>query len=181
MKKMTRAVFFDRDDTIIKNIPYLGDPSKVELMPDAAECLQRLKNAGFLLFIISNQSGVGRGLITRDQVSAVNAEMDRQLGDMFFTAKYYCYEAPDQQKHFCRKPAAKMLQQAATDFDIDLSSSFMVGDKYSDVMAGHHAGCTSLLIDNGGQNKDFAKAKAVADFTVHGLLQAAAVILQHRA
>jgi D-glycero-D-manno-heptose 1,7-bisphosphate phosphatase len=75
-----RAVFFDRDDTLMVNVPYLGDPSKVEAFAEAAAALADLQGAGFLLFVVSNQSGVGRGLITREQVHAVNLELVRQLG-----------------------------------------------------------------------------------------------------
>ena len=74
-----RAVFFDRDDTLMVNVPYLGDPTLVEIFPEAAAALYALRKADFLLFVVSNQSGVGRGLITRGQVSAVDAEMKRQL------------------------------------------------------------------------------------------------------
>ncbi|MBN1997683.1 HAD family hydrolase [candidate division KSB1 bacterium] len=177
---MTNAVFFDRDDTIIKNIPYLGDPSKVVLMPGAKKSLQKLKDAGFLLFIISNQSGVGRGYITRDQVSAVNSEMDRQLGNSYFTAKYCCYESPENSQLYCRKPLPKMINKAAKDFSISLPTSYCVGDKLSDILAGRRAGCKSILLKTGHEKQDFIKAQTVADYMAEDLLQATAWILKQR-
>ncbi|NBT89638.1 MAG: HAD-IIIA family hydrolase, partial [Verrucomicrobia bacterium] len=89
------AVFLDRDDTLIENIPYLGDPSQVRLMPGAAEACQTLHRAGFLLFIVSNQSGVGRGLITKEQVRAVDQRMESLLGKPGIISGYYhCFAAP---------------------------------------------------------------------------------------
>jgi len=90
-----RAVFLDRDDTLIVNVPYLGDPHARRIFPEAAQALFALRKAGFLLFVVSNQSGVGRGLITREQVSAVNMEMKRQLDGDYIHAFYHSYAAPD--------------------------------------------------------------------------------------
>jgi D-glycero-D-manno-heptose 1,7-bisphosphate phosphatase len=146
------AVFFDRDDTLIVNIPYLGDPTKVRLMPGAREAVERLHQAGFLLFIASNQSGVGRGLITQEQVEAVNDEMFRQLGANRFCGVYNCYFSPDQPGgEDGRKPSPAMLLQAAAEHPVDLSRSFMLGDRESDVGAGHNAGCKSILVHPSGE------------------------------
>jgi len=89
------AVFFDRDDTLMVNVPYLGDPSLVTIFPEAAEAMYALREAGFWLFVVSNQSGVGRGLITRSQVFAVNAELKRQLDGDYIHAFYHSFAAPD--------------------------------------------------------------------------------------
>ena len=75
-----KAVFFDRDDTLIENVPYLGDPKLVTLMPEASSAIADLRSANFLLVVISNQSGVGRGLITKEQVRSVDAKMEELLG-----------------------------------------------------------------------------------------------------
>lgn len=90
-----RAVFLDRDDTLIVNVPYLGDPNRVEIFPEAAQALYALRQAGFLLFVVSNQSGVGRGMITRHQVFAVNAEMKRQLKGDYIHAFFHSYATPE--------------------------------------------------------------------------------------
>ena len=89
-----RAVFFDRDDTLMVNVPYLGDPSKVQIFPEASEALLALHQAEFWLFVVSNQSGVGRKLITRNQVFSVNVELERQLGGDYIRAFYHSFATP---------------------------------------------------------------------------------------
>lgn len=163
-----RAVFFDRDDTIIKNVPYNGDPSKVELLPSASPSLEKLVAAGFDLFIVSNQSGVGRGYITIENVHAVNEEMIRQLGKNFFTHIYNCYGAPGTPDGETRKPSPHMLLEAAKSHHIDLSKSYMVGDRLSDIECGINAGCKSLLLLGAG-HKDEDVARQKADFTANSL------------
>jgi D-glycero-D-manno-heptose 1,7-bisphosphate phosphatase len=139
-----KAVFFDRDDTLIYDVPYNGDPDRVELMPGALEACRLLKQNGFELFIISNQSGVGRGRITAEQVNVVNERVLQLFGEHLFTDIYCCYDTPEDPLD-CRKPSPKMILQAAERYDIDLSQSFMVGDKKSDIDAGRNAGCRSIL------------------------------------
>lgn len=168
-----KAVFFDRDNTIIKNIPYLGDPTKVELLPYAKQALNLLKRHGYELFIISNQSGVGRGLITKDQVHAVNKEMERQLGDSFFSGIYCCYDTPENPVENFRKPSPLILQQASEEHGLDLQKSFFVGDKYIDVLTGKNAGCQSVLVLIGYEEEGQAEATKSADFVAKNLLEAA--------
>lgn len=168
-----KAVFLDRDNTIIKNVPYLGNPSFVELLPYARRALRMLKKYGFELFIISNQSGVGRGFITKDQVRAVNREMERQLGDSFFSAIYCCYDDPDKPEENCRKPSAVMIQQARNDHKLDLQNSIVVGDKLIDVLAAKNAGCKSVLVLTGNDKAGQIEAKKYADYVAENLLKAA--------
>jgi D-glycero-D-manno-heptose 1,7-bisphosphate phosphatase len=144
-----RAVFFDRDDTIIKNVPYLGDPAQVLLLPGAAESLARLHHAGYLLFLVSNQSGVGRGLITVEQVQAVTAEMMRQLGQNYFTRILNCYEEPAATGVIRRKPSPQVVFETAREFALDLTRSYFVGDRLADVLAGRNAGCRTILVLSG--------------------------------
>jgi D-glycero-D-manno-heptose 1,7-bisphosphate phosphatase len=141
-----RAVFLDRDDTLMVNVPYLGDPTLVEIFPEAAAALYALRHAGFLLFVVSNQSGVGRGLITRDQVFAVNAEMKRQLDGDYIHAFFHSYAAPDDPYASDRKPSPELLLQAAKAHDLDLSASFFIGDRLSDIECGLNAGCRTVLL-----------------------------------
>ena len=141
-----RAVFLDRDDTLIVNVPYLGDPARVEIFPEAAAALYSLRKAGFLLFVVSNQSGVGRGLITRDQVFAVNTELERQLDGDYIHAFYHSYAAPDDPYATDRKPSPELLLQAAKVHDLDLAGSFFIGDRLSDVECGINAGCRTVLL-----------------------------------
>ena len=151
MKK--QAVFLDRDDTLIRNIPYLGDPSRVEVLPGVRENLPRLVAAGYSLFLVSNQSGVGRGLISMAQVRAVNEEMFRRLGNVVFSGSYCCYADPaDPQGMAERKPSPALIFRARDENNLELQKSFMVGDRLSDVRCGLNAGCGSVLVLSGGED-----------------------------
>jgi D-glycero-D-manno-heptose 1,7-bisphosphate phosphatase len=178
----SRAVFLDRDDTLIRNVPYLGDPSKVELLPTVREALEALGRAGFRMFVASNQSGVGRGLITTEQVAAVNAEMARQMGGSWVEGYYNCYAAPeDSAGAEDRKPAPGLLLRAASERGLDLKKSFMVGDRLSDIQCGKNAGCRSVLVLTAPDRDCLEQAKAEADCTVATLKEAADWILGQEA
>src|SRR4029077_3434454 len=125
---LSSAIFIDRDGTIMEDCVYCSDPKKVKLFPGATEALRRLKSNGFKLIIITNQSGIGRGLFTLEQYRAVEAEVLRQLGDGLIDASYFCPDAPGQHCN-CRKPATGMVCAAAREHQLDLSRSFLVGDK----------------------------------------------------
>ncbi|MDR2463624.1 MAG: HAD-IIIA family hydrolase [Verrucomicrobiales bacterium] len=177
----SRAIFFDRDDTLIKNVPYLGDPSRVVLMPRVRENLPRLSAAGFALFLVSNQSGVGRGFITKAQVDAVNDEMFRQLGGNFFTGDYMCYAAPGQPDAAGeRKPAPGLLFKARDEHGIDLTASVFVGDRLSDVQCGLNAGCRSVLLlhDTEDGVADRERARGLAHFVAEDFAAATEWILR---
>ena len=141
-----RAVFLDRDDTLMVNVPYLGDPMLVDIFPEAAAALHALRKADFLLFVVSNQSGVGRGLITRGQVSAVDTEMKRQLNGDYIHAFFHSFAAPDDPYATDRKPSPELLLQAAKVHDLDLATSFFIGDRLSDIECGLNAGCRTVLL-----------------------------------
>jgi len=141
-----RAVFFDRDDTLMVNVPYSGNPAEVEAFAEAAAALARLEAAGFLLFVVSNQSGVGRGLITREQVDSVNVELVRQLGRPYIHTFYHSYATPDDPYATDRKPSPELVLTAAKEHDLDLRESFFVGDRLSDIECGLAAGCRTVLL-----------------------------------
>ena len=143
---MKRAVFLDRDDTLMVNVPYLGDPKQVEIFSDAAEALFALRKANFLIFVVSNQSGVGRGLITREQVHAVNTELERQLKGDHIHAFYHSFATPDDPYATDRKPSPELLEQAAKAHEVDLKQSFFVGDRLSDIECGINAGCRTVFL-----------------------------------
>jgi D-glycero-D-manno-heptose 1,7-bisphosphate phosphatase len=170
-----RAVFFDRDDTLIRNVPYLGDPSLVEILPGVAAALTKLKAAGYLLFIASNQSGVGRGLISREQVAAVNQEMNRQLGEPLFTAIYNSYASPEDPYCDDRKPSPFLVFQARDEHDLDLGNSYFVGDKLIDVQCGRNAGCRPVLVLTGRElsKAELDQARREADHTAKTVTEAA--------
>src|SRR5205809_5982981 len=129
---LSPAVFIDRDGTIMEDRDYCSNPSEVKLFPGALEALRRLKSNGFKLIIITNQSGIGRGLFTLDQYREVEAEVLRQLGDRLIDGTYYCPDVPGQYSN-CRKPAPGMVVKATRDHQNDLSSSFLLGEKEIDV------------------------------------------------
>lgn len=143
-----RAVFLDRDGTLIEDPGYPKDPEQVRLLPGVVPALRQFREAGFLLVVISNQAGVGRGLITPAEAAAVHGrfvELFAAAGVTFDDVRY-CPHAPAEQCG-CRKPSPRMIQESATRLGIDLAKSFMIGDKESDVEAGVRAGCTSLRFD----------------------------------
>jgi D-glycero-D-manno-heptose 1,7-bisphosphate phosphatase len=143
-----RAVFFDRDGTLIEDAHYLGDPGKVRVFPGVPEALAALKHAGFGVFVVSNQSGIGRGLITHVQYHAVHSEFLLQIGPGLIDASYFCPDAPGADSS-CRKPEPGMLLRAASEHGIDLTQSFMVGDKAADVECGQRAGTRTILVRTG--------------------------------
>jgi len=139
------AVFLDRDGTLIEDTHYPRDPRRVRLLPGAAEALRELGRRGFLLVVVSNQSGLGRGLVTAEEARAVAARVEECLraGGAGVHASYYCPHAPWDGCR-CRKPSPGMLLRASAELGIDLPRSFLVGDKASDVEAGRRAGCYTI-------------------------------------
>ena len=144
---MTRAVFLDRDGTIIEDMDYLSDPERVVLIPGAAEVLKRLQDAGFKLFIVSNQSGVGRGYFTLADVERVNRRLVELLArdEVRFEKIYFAPEAPEQPSPG-RKPSPQFLFDARDEFGIDLAQSYMIGDKLSDLECGWNAGVKKSIL-----------------------------------
>jgi D-glycero-D-manno-heptose 1,7-bisphosphate phosphatase len=142
------AVFIDRDGTIMHDADYCSDPAQVQIFRGVREALQRLKMKGFKLFIITNQSGIGRGFFSVDQYRAVEAEVLRQLGNGLIDATYFCPDVPDRPSK-CRKPAPGMILDAARDHHVDLSSSFFIGDKEIDAECGHNAGVRTIRVRTG--------------------------------
>ena len=179
-----RAVFFDRDDTLMVNVPYLGDPKKVEAFAEAAETMAKLQAAGFLLFVVSNQSGVGRGLISREQVHAVNAELSRQLGREYVHAFYHSFAAPDDPYATDRKPSPELVLLAAKEHDLDLGRSYFVGDRLSDIECGLAAGCRTILLTHAKSSRreslsdEDVRARKLAQYVAEDLHQAAHFILK---
>jgi D-glycero-D-manno-heptose 1,7-bisphosphate phosphatase len=149
-----RAVFLDRDGTIIEDVDYLTDPEEVRVLPGVVGALRDLRAAGFLLIVVTNQSAVARGWLTEERLGAVHAELDRRLacGGARVDAYYYCPHLPDGSvpryavECACRKPAPGMLEAAAREHNVDLRRSYMVGDSVRDVEAGRRAGCRPILV-----------------------------------
>lgn len=139
------AVLFDRDGTLVQDVPYNGDPARVRPVPDAAVSLDRLRSRGIRVGVVSNQSGIGRGLITRAQADAVNARAAQLLGP--FDVLRICPHVPDDHCR-CRKPAPGMITDALSALDVLAAGAAMVGDIGADVTAGAAAGVRSILVPN---------------------------------
>jgi D-glycero-D-manno-heptose 1,7-bisphosphate phosphatase len=144
------AVFLDRDGTLVEDVGYPRDPRQVRLLPGAAAALAELRERGFALVLVSNQSGVGRGLLTQEQAQRVHGRLAELLAEQGarLDGAYYCYHAPEE-GCACRKPSPHLLRAAADELGLDLTRSFMVGDKSSDVEAGLGAGCRAVLFGGG--------------------------------
>ena len=142
------VVFLDRDGTLIDIEPYAHGSAQLTLLPGVVQQLQRLSRLDLALVIVSNQSGVGRGFISVDDVWAVHHRLERELRecDVNISAGYYCYHAP-WDVCACRKPRPGLLNAAREELGLTAGLQFMVGDKTSDVLAGHAAGCTSYLVE----------------------------------
>jgi D-glycero-D-manno-heptose 1,7-bisphosphate phosphatase len=142
------AVFLDRDGTLMRDVDYCGDPEKVEVFPETAPALRRLKQKGYKLIIITNQSGIGRGYFTEEEYRAVEAEFNRQVGTGLVDASYYCPDLPTSTS-IRRKPGPEMIFEAQRDYRLDLRRSFFVGDKASDIGCGQNAGVRTILVQTG--------------------------------
>ena len=160
---MSRAVFLDRDGTLNVERHYLHDPEALEIIPRTGPALRRLIDEGFELFIITNQSGIGRGHYTEEDMHAVNAKLaaNMALDGVEFVKVYYASEAPDQDSPG-RKPSPKFLHDAATEFGVDLEGSFMVGDKIADLECGWNAGVKKSILVRTGYGAELEKAEPEA-------------------
>jgi D-glycero-D-manno-heptose 1,7-bisphosphate phosphatase len=170
---LSPAVFVDRDGTIMEDCDYCSEPKDVKIFPGVPEALRRLRSKGFSLIIITNQSGLGRGLFTIEQYRAVEAEVLRQLGDGLIDATYFCPDVPGQQST-CRKPAPGMIMEATQEHHIDLSKSFLIGDKEFDVECGHNAGVRAIRVRTGFE-RDTTSSRA--DWTADDFPAAVEIIL----
>ncbi len=161
---MDKAVFIDRDGTVIVDRGYLREASGVALLPGAADALTLLAREGYLLVLITNQSGIGRGYFTAADLEAQHARLVQLLAPygVAFAGIYVCPHAPGDGCE-CRKPEPGLILRAGNELQIDLAASFMVGDKESDVAAGRRAGCTAILLHAGGDVQCDSADAIVAD------------------
>jgi len=188
---MKRAVFFDRDGTLIDEVGYLRTAGQVRLKPGAADAVRRVKEAGLLAVVVTNQSGVARGLITTGDVERANERLQELLARQGarIDAFYYCPHLPTgtvpayAKECECRKPKPGLLHRAAQDLDIDLTESFMVGDAARDLEAGRSARCHTIFVGDLSSMDAGTRGRleALADATATGLIQAADYVLRHAA
>ncbi len=142
-----RCVFIDRDDTIAKDVPYCDSPDKFNLFPGIPGQIKRLNDAGYLVIVITNQSGIGRGYFTEDTLKKIHEKMTSEIESAggHLDAIYYCPHRPDE-NCACRKPKTLMGEMAAEKYGIDLKGSYMVGDSDADMGFGEGLGCRTIRV-----------------------------------
>ena len=178
-----RAVFLDKDGTLVQDVPYNVDPERIVLVPGVGESLRRLQDAGFLLFVVSNQPGVALGRFPASALRAVEARLDELVGrhGVVFTAYCWCPHPPVGVRNAvactCRKPRPGMLLDAAATHGVALERSWMVGDILDDIEAGNRAGCRTILVDRGNETRWRAGRVRTPNAIVYQFADAAAMIL----
>jgi D-glycero-D-manno-heptose 1,7-bisphosphate phosphatase len=176
-----KAVFLDRDGTIVVHEPYLSFPDQLKLLPNAAEGIRLFKESGYLVIVITNQSGIARGFFDEERLTLIHKKLLRMMKEEGITIDdiYYCphhTEGVIEQYSLdcdCRKPKPKMLLNAARQHNIDLTQSMIIGDSEVDMLAGKNAGCTSVLIRNGFTDSTNTASITGMDYVVKDLLEAA--------
>ncbi len=183
-----QAIFLDRDGTLNYDYGYVGDPDKVEFIDGAIEGLKKLKEAfGNVKFIVvTNQAGVARGIISLEQVHAVNnkivsvLEKENIAIDKFYICPFHP-EFSDKKDVSCRKPSPEMVLQAAEDFNLNLKETYFIGDKKSDVECGINAGCKTILLKSDVYKDELSllqKENMTPDYYAENLLDAANYIIE---
>lgn len=171
------AVFLDKDGTLVDDVPYNVDPERIVLAREAHAGAAALHRAGYALVVVTNQSGVARGLFGEDALAGVEAKLRKLLAPTPVAGFYYCPHGPDDGCD-CRKPLPGMLLRAAEELDIDLPASWMVGDILNDVEAGARAGCRTVLVDNGGETEWIGGLFRTPTLRVPDMATAATAILE---
>lgn len=180
MHDKIKAIFFDRDGTLIHEKPgtYLSDPDKVRLYAPVPYALEKLQTAGFHFFIVSNQSGIGRGYFGVKEVNAVHARLQKLLNPVQIQEIVFCPHAPEE-KCACRKPGTLLGEKLVKKYHIDPARSFMVGDKKADVLFGHGLGFKSVLMTTANGKNHLKKYPDLQpDFIAKDMLAAAHYILK---
>jgi D-glycero-D-manno-heptose 1,7-bisphosphate phosphatase len=182
---MTKAVFIDKDGTLINDIPYNIKPELISLERHASAALRKWKAQGYLLIVVSNQSGLARGYFTVSELNIAVDKLKCLLADegAAFDDFFFCPHHPDgvvqlyAKECDCRKPSPGLLIEAARKWDIDLRKSWMIGDILNDIEAGSRAGCKTILINNGNETEWLRSPGRTPTMIVENLLEATEKIL----
>jgi D-glycero-D-manno-heptose 1,7-bisphosphate phosphatase len=184
----SKAIFLDRDDTIIEDPGYINSPDQVRLLPGAAQALLQLKQMGYKLIVVSNQSGIARGIITEESLAEIHTRLKELLAadGAYLDQIYYCPYHPEgviekyRKESDLRKPNPGMLLTAAEEMGIDLSQSWMVGNAYHDTTAGKRVGCRTILLNlPPGAVKTPKPTDPSPDFKAVNLKEAANIIKRY--
>lgn len=144
---MRKAIFFDRDGTLIKDKIYLNDPNNIEYLPGAVESLKRLRDLGFVFVVVTNQSGMAKGIVQIENLNLIHQKMTAFFASHGLdVSRYYYAPYNTETNHPMRKPNPGMLQAATQDHNLDLSESWMIGDRWSDISAGKALGLRSIFV-----------------------------------
>lgn len=173
------ALFADRDGTLIEFVSYLSSPDRVELLPTVPEGLRSLNDADVPVVVTTNQSGIGRGYFDRRAAASVHETMTRKLAANGAGVDdiYLCPHIPSEGCD-CRKPSPGMLHEAAATHDLDLATSYVVGDRESDITAGRRVGCTTVLFPS--VETDVDPASSGADHVVEAFHDVVDVVFEGR-
>jgi D,D-heptose 1,7-bisphosphate phosphatase len=188
LKSHAKAVFLDKDGTLIEDVPYSVDPARIELTAGARRGLRALADAGFRLFVVSNQSGVARGYFAEMELAGVERRLHELFAECSATMDgfYYCPHHPEARVQAyamtcaCRKPAPGMLLRAAQQGDIDLARSWLISDILNDIEGGRRAGCRTVLLDNGHETEWVSSPLRTADVVAKDLTEAAELIVSRK-
>jgi D-glycero-D-manno-heptose 1,7-bisphosphate phosphatase len=181
-----RAIFLDKDGTLVNNIPHNVNPALLELMPHAGLGLQLLTQLDYRLFVVTNQPGIAHGLFTESALEPIQHRLQELLAQygVSLAGFYYCPHSPDGVNSryavscICRKPMPGLLYRAAHDHGIDLLHSWMIGDILNDIEAGRSAGCRTVLINNGNETEWKISLQRTPHLTTTDLYAAARMIAE---
>ena len=177
---MNKAVFLDKDGTIIEDVGYIQSPSQIKFIDGSIEAIKKLNQAGYKVVIISNQSGIARGMVTENAIHHVDKTLHKHIlnGGAHLDGIYFCPHHPEHGLHpykkscECRKPHPGLIKKAEHDLKIDLSMSFMIGDKATDIEAGQKAGVKTVLVLTGRGPEEKSKIKEKPDHIANKLSDA---------
>jgi D-glycero-D-manno-heptose 1,7-bisphosphate phosphatase len=187
-----RAVFLDRDGTINEEVGYLSQPENIRILPDVTEAIKVLKAAGYRILVVTNQSGVARGYYTEEDVQLINEKINQLLMksgtsiDAFFYCPHHSNGVIAEYSYacHCRKPESGLMLEAAEQFNLDLTKSFIIGDKLIDLQMAEYLGARAILVLTGYGEQEWKKYQDTSSFVIHyiakDLLNAAHWIVKQR-
>ena len=183
-----KAIFLDRDNTLIEDPGYINNPDQVKLLDGAAEAINELANMGYKLIVASNQSAVARGIVSEQTLDEIHNRLKQLLAEngAYLDGIYYCPYHPDgvvqkyRKESDCRKPNPGMLLTAADEMNIDLGQSWVIGDSACDVEAGLRAGCKTVLIERPSHHKYYEQGEPNPDYRAVNIKEAVNIIKKHR-